>query len=44
MRDKYHRSGDDTRRLTEANLGFVKNTVDSVVQTIFDLSKGSCLK
>ena len=42
MKHSYHRSSDDIRNLSEDNLMFVKNTIDSVVQTIFDLSKGKC--
>ncbi|XP_054165828.1 uncharacterized protein LOC128963350 [Oppia nitens] len=44
MKNKYHRSGDDTRSLSDDNLAFLKNTIDSVINTIFDLSKGKCDK
>ena len=33
MRYSYHRSTDDTRNLSEENLTFVKNTIDSVSNT-----------
>ena len=44
MKHNYHRPTDDTRNLSEENLSFVKNTIDSVVNTLLDLSKGKCYK
>lgn len=38
----YHRVGDDDRWLSEANLDFMKNTVDSLILTMLDLGQGKC--
>ena len=40
--DEYHNEYDNAKHLSEQNLAFAKNTVDSVIRTIFELAEGKC--
>jgi hypothetical protein len=44
MKFNYHKSTDDIRIINQNNLMFLKNTVDSITNTVLELANGKCFK
>lgn len=40
--DKYHNAHDNSTLLTSDNLNFLRNTIDSILVTVLDISDGKC--